>query len=367
MRVLYLTYEDVILHGVLQNMVVEVLNRVGMEHGILSDIVSFRRPGENSEMYDRNKRRRVSKNIRIIEHLKLGNGKSRGILSIINLFPHYISYAIRLRKYDVIHVRSYAFIPLLVVGKLLGKVCIWDPRGILSLELKDIDNKESFSTRILLFIEKIGANSSHKVICVSEAMKNYFKNIYSCECLVIPNPTSFNEFKDLEDERKGAVYIGRMLSWHMPEMICEFVNACKDLKIPVTIITPDVKMAKELLSDDVSITSLSAEEIRQFLPKFRYAYCVIRPTESKRYCAPVKFAEYLASKLLVIANPDIGDIESYINLTGNGIVLKEFSKDGFKFALQELSTKNFVGTVHEGKYDLSNYTLVYKRLYCGES
>lgn len=366
MRVLYLTYEDVILHGVLQNMVVNVLNRVGIEHGVFADIVSFRRPDENPEMYLRNKKRKLSTNIRIIEHLKLGKGKSRGILSIINLLPHYITYAFRLRKYDVLHVRSYAFIPLLVVGKLLGKVCIWDPRGILSLELKDIDNKESFSTRILVYIEKIGAKSSDKIICVSQAMKYYLENIYSCHCLVIPNPTSFNEFKKGIDEKNGAVYIGRMLSWHMPEMISEFVKACQELHIPVTIITPDVKIAKDLLRKDVNIISLSAEEIRQYLPKYRFAYCVIRPTESKRYCAPVKFAEYLGSKLLVIANRDIGDIESYINQTGNGIILKEFSKEGFKVALNELDTKNFVDTEHESKYDLSNYSLVYKRLYYGE-
>lgn len=365
MKVLYLTFEDVILHGVLQNMVVEVAELVGQTRNVQTDIVSFRRRDENLNVYNANKQRNLHNSVNIIEHKKFGAEKSRGVVSLFNLLPFYIIYSIKCLKYDVIHVRSYAFIPLLIVAKLLKKKCVWDPRGILSLEIQDIDGSTSFTSKILSSIEWVGIVNCHVLICVSFKMKEYFESLHNCCTVVIPNPTNFKKYKIQYPEKNGFVYVGRLLKWHMPEALRVFAEACFIRKEKLTIITPDKEIAKQYFGDRVEILSLTPDETKQILPSFKFAYCIIKPTKSKLYCAPVKFAEYIASELLIIANKQIGDIETYIEKSNNGRIVDDFTVSQFLSVLDSLRTNNFNKSYLDEQYDLNCYIDKIFQLYGG--
>lgn len=349
-KILYLTFEDIFTHGVLQAMVLKPTIEIAMKKPYFHfEIVSFSRiVDRQSYTYKKNKLNPLPKNITITEFTKIGSKKSRGLIAIINLVFGFLLVFRKITRCNVVHIRSYAFLPLIILSKILKKKVIWDPRGVLSLEIEDLEGSKSFSSYILHQIEKIGLKFSDQIICVSEKMKEFFSSKTKKEMIVIPNPTQITDF-DPKHKTKNLmiVYSGRLLKWHSQNSILMCYKALLNIGKPFTfnLLTPDIDSATALFQEGIKdhrsliIKSCSSKEVISFLNKAHIGICIIEPSESKKYCAPVKFAEYLAAELLILSNKNIGDIPEYINESGNGYLLETLDYKSIKIGLNELIGK----------------------------
>lgn len=349
-KILYLTYEDVFTHGVLQAMVVlPIVEMSKLKSNYNFEIISFSRKDDRlSYTYKKNKSQLLPENIRINEFLKFGSTKSRGLIAIINLIYGYLRVVFKVFSADVIHIRSYAFIPFAILARLMSKRIVWDPRGILSLEIEDIDGSKSFTTRLLFYFEKIALRYSDSIVCVSEKMKDYFLNRYSNKMVVIPNPTNHKNYNPLKNrEIINIVYSGRLLKWHSKNsiLICYEALQKYNKEFVFNLLTPDIEVAfglfegKKINPKNLIIKTCSSNEIISFLDQAHIGICLIEPSKSKRYCAPVKFAEYLAAKMLVLGNLHIGDVSDYILETGNGEVIDNLKPESIEKGLIKLVEK----------------------------
>lgn len=349
-KILYLTFEDVYTHGVLQAMVLSPIAEIAKKKPDYKfEIISFsRKKDRESLIYKKNKSNPLPKNIVVTEYVKIGSQKSRGMSAIINLLLGFLLVFKKILNCNILHIRSYAFIPIIPIAKIFKKKVIWDPRGILSLEIEELDGSKSFSSYILHQIEKLGITYSDKIICVSEKMKEYFSSKTVKDLIVIPNPTSLEDFNPKDKAKKlTVVYSGRLLKWHSQNSIlmCYKALLASEKPFEFYLLTPDIESANILFKKEnqeyqnLTIRSCSSREVRNFLNKAHVGICIIEPSKSKEYCAPVKFAEYLAAELLILSNRGIGDIPEYIKETGNGFVLESLDFDNIKVGINKLVEK----------------------------
>lgn len=380
-KILYLTFEDVYTHGVLQAMVLNPITEIARRKPDYKfEIVSFnRKAARHSSIYKKNKSNPLPKNIIVREYVKIGTQKSRGLIAIINLLIGFLLVLRKIIKCNVLHIRSYAFIPVIPIAKMLKKKVIWDPRGILSLEIEDLEGSKSFSSYILHQIEKLGIAYSDEIICVSKKMKEYFARKTKKDLIIIPNPTKIEDFNP-KDKAKilTIVYSGRLLKWHSQNSILMCYKALLATATPFKffLLTPDIDSANALFEKEnkehknLIIKSCSSKEIHGFLNKAHIGICIIEPSKSKEYCAPVKFAEYLAAELLILSNRNIGDIPEYIKKTENGYVLESLDFDSIKVGINELVKKfensykfNRTGrNIYTWEWNLNTLISIYERI-----
>ena len=349
-KIIYLTFEDVFTHGVLQAMVIMPTIEISkLKPDLQFEIIAFSRIADRSSYtYKQNKSEPMPTNIKISEFLKFGSKKSRGFLGIINIFYAYILVFPKIFKADVIHIRSYAFIPFAILGSFLSKKVIWDPRGILSMEIEDLDGSKSLTTNLLFYLEKVALLFSDSIICVSNKMKDYFLNRSKKAIVVIPNPTKLKNYNPNNKLKIiNIVYSGRLLKWHSKNSILTCYRTLKNSnkEFVFNLLTPDISLAYDLFKDEdinpnnLNIRSCAIKEIPAILDKAHIGLCLIEPSKSKKYCAPVKFAEYLAAEMLVLGNLNIGDVSDYILETGNGAVIQNLDSENVSKGLKVLIEK----------------------------
>ena len=108
---------------------------------------------------------------------------------------------------------------------------------------------------------------------------------------------------------------------------------------------------------------LSASDVGMSFVKAGYA------TQSR---SPTKIPEYLACGLPVISNRGVGDIEDLIDEDQVGVLVDEFTEEGYFLALDRISSLGNVGerchAIARAKFDLESvggkrYRKIYKRLY----
>ncbi len=322
-------------------MVIKPLDLLNKKYNIDFVITSSVKPGEKDDIYFANKKNVLEyTNLNVVEFEKKLNSKQSILAFVKDIFPM-VMFAIKEAKdCDVIHCRSYGAAMIgIVASKITKKPYIFDMRGVLPEETVDVGkfSKKSFKYKLLKFAEKILIRHAAYVFTVSDKFNDYIqKNFNKKECININNPTDFSSYyrMDKKDKRVNFIYSGSMQVWHLPELTIQYFKHIYEHfgdKVYLYFCTNDKEKAKELfkkfdLPDKAyEINTVPFKEMPKYYAKCDIAFCFIKNSFSKSVCFPVKFSEYIASELFVLANTGIGDLEEIVTKYKCGIALENIN------------------------------------------
>ena len=174
-RIVYLTFENVCLHGLIQAMVVEPMKKM---RGINFTLFSFERKNDyQNELYILQR-----KNIEKVPNIELkifkkSMGKRQSIIQFLfDVLRATPLILLNCRRADIIHVRSYGPMLLALLSKLLfKKKIIFDVRGMLPEETLEVNGHSSsgFKYKLLKSYERYIFKYSDVIISVSRKMAEH--------------------------------------------------------------------------------------------------------------------------------------------------------------------------------------------------
>ena len=338
MKVLYVTYENVYRTGILQAMVIKPLAILSNRYNVEFTILSTLKENEKDSIYEKNKmdNEKIYPFLKIIEFEKKLTESKSVLTFITDLLPLFKFVYKESKKYDIIHCRGYG-------GALIGVLCnlfskksvIFDMRGTLPEEIVDLGRikRNSLKFKLLKLTEKFLIKKSNVVFTVSNAFKQYVEASFNkVNVININNPTDFSSYtiSSKKTEKINFIYSGSVQPWHMPELTLSiFSKVYQSLgdKVFLIFCTNDIHKAERLFKsfnlpkDSYELNSVPFSEMPKYYHRSNIAFCLIKDSFSKSVCFPVKFSEYIASELYVIANKNIGDLESIIENYKCGIIL----------------------------------------------
>ena len=248
-------------------------------------------------------------------------------------------------------------IPLSII-KLLPKVkTIFESRGATIEERKFVHGKHLnlkalIKEKLNFFSEKLLVKNSDGVICVSNALRDYYFSKFQIEkkrqkYLIVPGAASTNLFYFDEKLRKETreklkyrtsdlviVYSGALIQkWEIPEDVFSFVKNLKARNeyIFFLIITPDVEFAKKYshnynMDEYTIILNSQFDEVNRYLNAADIALLLREDILMNNVASPTKFAEYLLSGLPTIISKGVYDFADTIHNTNYGLVLENYQQ-----------------------------------------
>lgn len=211
-------------------------------------------------------------------------------------------------------------------------------RGVLPEETVELGkiNENSIKFKIMKIAEKLLVKKAAIVIVVSEKFKNYIAKTYNIKNIyTVYNSANFidyevQSYKNIEQVR--FIYSGSLREWHLPDVTIKyFISLYKKYgnKIHLLFCTSDVEAAQILFHkhglacEAYTLQSVPFDMMPYIYRQAHIAFNFIKPTFAKSVCFPVKFSEYIAANLFVIANKGVGDLSEIINKHGCGIAFDD--------------------------------------------
>jgi len=322
-----------------------------------------------------------------------GNTLRNKIGGIARVIAKGLQIGIRTRP-DVIHSRSSlpAFMAVLL-KKLLRTKFVYDADSLLSEEYLETGHfsRESKAYKFLAWSEAWARRNADHIIVLTERLKQDYVERFGVPTpiTVIPCCVDFKRFESAGDQRENRraelglkteplfIYVGKAGSWYMVEETFALFRAALDRRPDsrLLLITPDqpeiflkLASAANVPISSFAIRSAGFSEVPEWLAAADVAVSLISPLPSKRGSSPIKFAEYLASGLPVIANPGIGDVDAVITANGVGTLLGEFTSRGYTEAIDEVERLGDISLrcrqTARREFDLQSVGgLRYRRLY----
>ena len=175
---------------------------------------------------------------------------------------------------------------------------------------------------------------------------------------VIPCCVDFERFRTIEQisreqlraemnltDRRVIVYLGSFGGWYMTDQMTDFLAAAhsQDAATFSMILTQsprqtvtDRMTSLGIAQENFLVKQVTPDEVPRYLRTADIAISFIKPCYSKQSSSPTKIAEYLASGLPVICNAGVGDLDKLINERRVGVLLGEFSQQGYLKALKDV-------------------------------
>lgn len=275
----------------------------------------------------------------------------------------------RKEKIDVFHGRAhFATLMGAIAKKFTGSKLLFDIRGFIPEEYTDagIWKENGLIYKAVKRVEKYLLKKSDAFVVLTERAaeilfpesKETGSDAQGRPFEVIPCCIDRERFKDAEllDKeklkageglagKKVFIYVGSFGGWYMTEEIINFFKYTHQ-RIPnafTIILTPRErnKVEKKLIESGLDeksflVKSVAPIEVPKYLKMSDVAISFIRACYSKQASSPTKIAEYLACGLPVVLNTGVGDLDELINTERVGVVIKDFNKEDFEKALDEI-------------------------------
>ena len=276
--------------------------------------------------------------------------------------------------FQIIHCRSYlSALVGLGMKKRFGTKFLFDMRGFYADERIDgaiwsLKNPlfkrvyKYFKRKEIKFIQEadytISLTNNGK-----QEIENWppFKEIHPpiqvipcCVDLTLFDPNNIQEESQNKLRRKLGInqddtvlgYVGSIGTWYMlPEMLDFFLVYQKQhLNAKFLFVTGEkaeylltTATKKGISSDSIIITSCLHEEVPLYVSLFNLSIFFIRPSYSKKASSPTKQGEIMAMGIPLICNAGVGDTDIVVNQYRAGVVVPNFHKEAYQFALSTLS------------------------------
>ncbi|HLN97808.1 MAG TPA: glycosyltransferase [Pyrinomonadaceae bacterium] len=145
--------------------------------------------------------------------------------------------------------------------------------------------------------------------------------------------------------RRVIVYVGSFGGWYMTDEMTNFL-AQAHKQNPATFSMILTQSPRQMVSDrmsslgieqkDFSVAKVSPQDVPRYLLAADVAISFIKPCYSKQSSSPTKIAEYLASGLPIVCNAGVGDLDKLITEKHAGALLREFTPQAYRQALDEI-------------------------------
>jgi glycosyltransferase involved in cell wall biosynthesis len=267
---------------------------------------------------------------------------------------------IRRKNIDVLHARAHIPIAMAFPAKWLTKCrVIFDIRGLMADEYADAGVWKAGSTvfRIIKWLERAGIRHSDQVVVLTERLRNWIvKEGFAAEekIEVIPCCTDLSRFNQELERAEGAssgrfevIYAGSVTGLYLMEEMGRFFLALRARR-PGAFFRILTNSSHEeatrrlrrlgMTDNDFWIGAVNPSEVPSYLQTARVGISFRKPTFSQIAASPTKIPEYLSAGLPVVANAGIGDSDEILRSDRVGVVIKDFSLQGFDEAVRELET-----------------------------
>jgi glycosyltransferase involved in cell wall biosynthesis len=147
------------------------------------------------------------------------------------------------------------------------------------------------------------------------------------------------------EDRFALVYVGSFGGWYLTPETADFYGELKRRRsdaFALILTQSKPEMIEPLLREkgfsdgDFFIQKVAPVEIPLYLSAADAAVSFIKPCYSKQASSPTKNAEYLACGLPLVVNGGIGDTTELTKADDTGVVIENFSTEGYQNALAEL-------------------------------
>jgi glycosyltransferase involved in cell wall biosynthesis len=150
---------------------------------------------------------------------------------------------------------------------------------------------------------------------------------------------------NLNNDDFVITYLGSIGTWYLLDEMLDFFKVMVEKRPnskflfittdrPETILNPAKE--KGISLDRIRISPAKREEVPTFLSLADAAIFFIQPVFSKSGSSPTKHGEMLGMGLPVIANSGVGDVDSIIEDTDSGILVREFTTEAYEKAVDQI-------------------------------
>ncbi|HNW70335.1 MAG TPA: glycosyltransferase [Bacteroidales bacterium] len=307
--------------------------------------------------------------------------------------------------FSIVHCRSYitAFVGMFLKRKA-GTKFIFDMRGFWADErvegrLWNIHNPV-YRTIYKYFKRKELSFLIHAdyVVTLTEKAKIEISTHFNLkektpEIEVIPccTDTDFFSKKNIDEKVKNSFseqlhfnpddliisYSGSIGTWYMlDEMLDFFKQLClvndhaKFLFIthdsPEKIL--DTARAKHIDTKKIIITKASREQMPVLLSLSHIALFFIKPVYSKMASSPTKMGEIMSMGIPFITNSGVGDIDTFVERTGSGLLVRDFTNSNYNEVIEKISLllqlhPESIRSKAMAEYSLDQGINIYKKMY----
>jgi len=272
-------------------------------------------------------------------------------------------------RFHMVHCRSYLAADTgLRLKRKFGVKFFFDMRGFWADEKRDgsWNMRNPFYRKIYAYYKAKEAeylNSADYIISLTEAGKtemlgwpSYNKDI---PVQVIPCCADMDHFSltnevakkkarkslKITDDRFVVSYLGSIGTWYMLDEMLLFFKQLKKKYTEASFLFLTHSNANLIYSrlnllglnkGDFIVREASRIEVPELLKASDITISFIRPVYSKISSSPTKLGEVLSMGIPVVVNAGVGDVETIVEDTGGGYVVKEFSEEAFAHAIEAI-------------------------------
>jgi len=253
---------------------------------------------------------------------------------------------------------------------------VFDARGAYYAEFSEYNLvNDAVFTETIKALEKEAILKSDKCLVVSNALLNYWKEVYllevSSKSKVIPCTLSTKHVltghKVSKEEHNFSstdivlVYSGSVAGWQSFSFLFRFLSGllASDERIKILFLAKNISFqgtALEPFSHRIVIKWLNPHEVKSHLEMADYGLLIREDSVTNKVSSPTKFAEYLAAGCNVLISDNIGDFPGFVRKYGCGKVvnapLKELTPVDREQRLRnrELALEHFSKEAYLGAY-----------------
>ncbi len=321
------------------------------ENGIETDCISLTRNKQNAKRIHEIENNIKGKFYQFFFYGPLVND----IFLFFELFKLYLN---DIRYYDKVIFQTRVTtigIPLYILKLFPRTRIIFESRGATIEEKKYVNEnnlnfKKKIKTYLSYFSEKLLIEKSNAVICVSNALKEYYFEKFKIEnrnkFIVFPGAADsflffmnstlrerIREKLNYKDDDIVIIYIGALnMKWEIPDVVFSFLKdlSLKDKLFKFLIVTPDVEftntyISKYKLKNYATVLESPFNEVNHYLNAADIGLLLREDILMNNVASPTKFSEYLLAGLPAIISKGILDFSSVINKTKFGVVLNDLN------------------------------------------
>ncbi|HMG74724.1 MAG TPA: glycosyltransferase [Pyrinomonadaceae bacterium] len=275
------------------------------------------------------------------------------------------SRLVRDKQIEMVHARSY--IPAAIALRLkrrFGLKMIFDVRGLMADEYFDAGHwrKESAAYRITKAVERRALAAADGVVTLTERIWpiiNVWDGLRDHHIAheVVPCCADLELFKFSQSDRERrrqelgledrfvVVYSGSIGGWYLTASMADFFAVLlkqKPQSHALWLTTGNHDLIRTLMKTrgieekDYTLLATTTAGVPSYLSASDAGLAFIKPCFSKLASSPTKYAEYLACGLPLIINAGIGDSDTLVTREQTGVLVQEFSQDGYQSAIAAL-------------------------------
>ena len=270
---------------------------------------------------------------------------------------------VRRHRLDAVHARNH--VPAacaLIVQRLTGCRLIFDIRGLMAEEYVDAGRwkRDGLPYRITTLVQKAAIQRADGVVTLTEAVRRHLFGDppRRTATYVIPCCADLDRLRGDETansrtrlqlglgDRPVMAYVGKFTGRYLDAEMVEFFDTARRSRPELFFLVltqADHELVRRefrrrgISDEDYLITRAEPEELGRYLAVASFAIYFYRPAFSEIAASPTKVGEYLGAGLPVVSGPGVGDVDQLFRTQQVGVVVDDFSENGYNAALDQLS------------------------------